>query len=162
MKHVTLSLRITNWTTWILPPGVKRPGREVEHSPPTSDEVTNAWSYTSTSTTRLCGIYRGNFNFTFTIWYASFNINCRLLRKLKKKSKSQSNLSTSHSWSTEVKNETPKITFTVKFHGYLWFPPLLHKINKHRVTDYYNKFYDFLTVNLNSSFAPERSKRPGI
>jgi hypothetical protein len=29
-------------------PGVKRPGREADHSPPSSAEVTNAWSYTST------------------------------------------------------------------------------------------------------------------
>jgi hypothetical protein len=31
-----------------LTPAVKRPGREVEHSPPSSAEVKNAWSYTST------------------------------------------------------------------------------------------------------------------
>jgi hypothetical protein len=29
--------------------GVKRPGREADHSPPPSAEVKNAWSYTSTS-----------------------------------------------------------------------------------------------------------------
>jgi hypothetical protein len=28
--------------------GVKRPGREADHSPPSSAEVKNAWSYTST------------------------------------------------------------------------------------------------------------------
>jgi len=28
---------------------VKRPGRVVEHSPPSSAEVKNAWRYTSTS-----------------------------------------------------------------------------------------------------------------
>jgi len=27
---------------------IKRPGREVDHSPPPSAEVKNAWSYTST------------------------------------------------------------------------------------------------------------------
>jgi len=27
--------------------GVKRPGREADHSPPSSAEVKNAWSYTS-------------------------------------------------------------------------------------------------------------------
>jgi hypothetical protein len=27
--------------------GVKRPGREADHSPPSSTEVKNAWSYTS-------------------------------------------------------------------------------------------------------------------
>jgi len=29
-------------------PGVKRPGREAGHSPPSSTEVKNAWNYTST------------------------------------------------------------------------------------------------------------------
>jgi hypothetical protein len=29
-------------------PGVKRPGREVDHSPPSSAEVKNTWSYIST------------------------------------------------------------------------------------------------------------------
>jgi hypothetical protein len=28
--------------------GVKRPGREAEHSPPTTAEANHAWSYTST------------------------------------------------------------------------------------------------------------------
>jgi hypothetical protein len=28
--------------------GVKRPGREADHSPPSSDEDKNAWSYTFT------------------------------------------------------------------------------------------------------------------
>jgi hypothetical protein len=29
-------------------PGVKRPGREADHSPPTSAEVNKMWIYTST------------------------------------------------------------------------------------------------------------------
>jgi hypothetical protein len=32
---------------------VKRPGREADHSPPSSTEVKNAWSYTSTPPIRL-------------------------------------------------------------------------------------------------------------
>jgi hypothetical protein len=35
----------------LLYPGVKRPGREVDHSPPTSAEVKKMWIYTSTSHT---------------------------------------------------------------------------------------------------------------
>jgi hypothetical protein len=31
-----------------LPPAVKRPGRETDHSPPTSAEVKKTWTYTST------------------------------------------------------------------------------------------------------------------
>jgi hypothetical protein len=37
-------------------PGVKRPGPEVDHSPPSSAEVQNAWSYTSTPPIRLYGV----------------------------------------------------------------------------------------------------------
>jgi hypothetical protein len=34
----------------VLSPGVKRPGREADRSPPTSDEVNKMWIYTSTPT----------------------------------------------------------------------------------------------------------------
>jgi hypothetical protein len=36
------------WVPGTLFPGVKRPGREVDHSPPTSAEVKKMWIYTST------------------------------------------------------------------------------------------------------------------
>jgi hypothetical protein len=36
--------------------GIKRPGREADHSPPSSAEVKNAWSYTSTPPVRLHGV----------------------------------------------------------------------------------------------------------
>jgi hypothetical protein len=36
--------------------GVKRPGREADHARPSSAEVKNAWSYTSTSPIRLHGV----------------------------------------------------------------------------------------------------------
>jgi hypothetical protein len=36
------------WVPGALSPGVKRPGREDDHSPPTSAEVKNTWIYTST------------------------------------------------------------------------------------------------------------------
>jgi hypothetical protein len=36
--------------------GVKRPGREADHSPPSSAEVKNAWSNTSTLPIRLHGM----------------------------------------------------------------------------------------------------------
>jgi hypothetical protein len=36
------------WVPGALSSGVKRPGREADHSPPSSDEVKNAWGYTST------------------------------------------------------------------------------------------------------------------
>jgi hypothetical protein len=37
-------------------PGVKRPGREADHSPPSIAEVKNAWSYTFTPPIRLHGV----------------------------------------------------------------------------------------------------------
>jgi hypothetical protein len=36
--------------------GIKRPGREADHSPPSSVEVKNAWKYTSTPPLRLYGV----------------------------------------------------------------------------------------------------------
>jgi hypothetical protein len=36
------------WVTGVSPLGVKRPGRETDHSPPSSAEVNNSWSCTST------------------------------------------------------------------------------------------------------------------
>jgi hypothetical protein len=36
------------WIRAALSLGVKRPGHEVDHSPPSSAKVKNAWSYTST------------------------------------------------------------------------------------------------------------------
>jgi hypothetical protein len=37
-------------------PGVKWPEREADHSPPSTAEVKNAWSYTSTPSIRLHGV----------------------------------------------------------------------------------------------------------
>jgi hypothetical protein len=37
-------------------PGVKRPGREADHSPLYSVEIKNAWSYTSIPPIRLHGV----------------------------------------------------------------------------------------------------------
>jgi hypothetical protein len=42
-------------------PGVKRPGREVNHSLPSSAEVKNEWNYTSAPHTCLLGVDRENF-----------------------------------------------------------------------------------------------------
>jgi hypothetical protein len=47
----TISLNIINTISL----GVKRPRREADHSPPSSAEVKNAWSYTSTTPINLHG-----------------------------------------------------------------------------------------------------------
>jgi len=42
--------------TGALSVGVKRPGREADHSPTSSAKVKNAWCYTSIPPTRLYGV----------------------------------------------------------------------------------------------------------
>jgi hypothetical protein len=53
--------------------GVKWPGREADHSPPTSVDVKNAWSYTSTPQyvfMAWCLVkHRDNFTFTLLLLY---------------------------------------------------------------------------------------------
>jgi hypothetical protein len=44
------------WVPGALSLGVKRPGREADHSPPSSAEVKKVWSYTSTAQIRLHGV----------------------------------------------------------------------------------------------------------
>jgi hypothetical protein len=44
------------WVPRALSLGVKRPGREADHSPLSSTEIKNSWSYTSTSPARLHGV----------------------------------------------------------------------------------------------------------
>jgi hypothetical protein len=61
------------WVAGALSPGVKRPYREANHSPFSSSEVKNAWSYTSTPQYIFMKWYlvknRHNFTFTFTgLW----------------------------------------------------------------------------------------------
>jgi hypothetical protein len=44
------------WIPGTLSVGVKRPGRETDHSPPSSAEVKNSWSYIANSPIRLHGV----------------------------------------------------------------------------------------------------------
>jgi hypothetical protein len=44
------------WVTGALSLGIKRPGREADHSPPSSSEVKNSWNYTSTPPVYLNGV----------------------------------------------------------------------------------------------------------
>jgi hypothetical protein len=57
------------WVPGSLSLGVKRPGREADHSLPSSADVKNAWSYTSTPQyvfMAWCSVkHRDNFTFTF-------------------------------------------------------------------------------------------------
>jgi hypothetical protein len=60
------------WVPGILSLGVKWPGREADYSPPSSAEVKNAWSYTSTPQyvfMAWCLVkHRDNFTFTFYLY----------------------------------------------------------------------------------------------
>jgi hypothetical protein len=44
------------WVQGALSLGVRRPGREADHTPPSSADVKNVWSYTSTLPIRLRGV----------------------------------------------------------------------------------------------------------
>ena len=48
------------WVSKVLSSAVKRPGREVNHSPPSSAEVKSRWSCTSYPFILLHGVHRGN------------------------------------------------------------------------------------------------------
>jgi len=50
-----LTCHCTTYQPGALSLGVKRPGREADHSPPYSAEVKNVWSYNFTTTIRLHG-----------------------------------------------------------------------------------------------------------
>jgi len=54
--ETTSSQDLIQWISGALSLGVKRPGREADHSPSSSSEVKNAWSYTSTPPIRLHGV----------------------------------------------------------------------------------------------------------
>jgi hypothetical protein len=59
--------------------GVKRPGREADHSPPSSVEVKNAWSYTSTPQYIFMAwcLVKHRDNFTF-LCFTSLCLTCDL------------------------------------------------------------------------------------
>jgi hypothetical protein len=61
---------LIQWVSVAISPGIKRPGREADHSPPSSAEVKNACSYTSTPPYVFMAWYfvkhRDSFTFTFT------------------------------------------------------------------------------------------------
>jgi hypothetical protein len=59
------------WVPWALSLGIKRPGREADHSPPISAEVKKTWVYISTPAyafIALCLIKHRD-NFTFLRWF---------------------------------------------------------------------------------------------
>jgi hypothetical protein len=76
------------WVPGALSLGVKRPGSEADHSPPSSAEIKNERSYTSTPPTRFTAwcLVRDNFTFNFTFpftfcpLHVSSEAKCELFR----------------------------------------------------------------------------------
>jgi hypothetical protein len=56
MERTFVRLKVHKWVPGALFLGVKQPGREVDHLPPSSVEVKNACNYTSTPPIRLHGL----------------------------------------------------------------------------------------------------------
>jgi hypothetical protein len=59
VKHSSTLLQLASSVQWVpsaLSPGVRRPGRATHHSPPSSSEIKNAWSYAFTPHIRLNGV----------------------------------------------------------------------------------------------------------
>jgi hypothetical protein len=105
------------WVPGALSLGVKRLGREADHSSPCSADFKNAWSYTSTLQYVFmvwCLVkHRDNFTFTFLMRFTS-EINehqdlCELLKKFKKK-----NICCTPVWSTANIFKPPRHTRTVR------------------------------------------------
>jgi hypothetical protein len=64
------------WVSGVaLSPGVKRPGRDADHSPPSSAKVKNAWRYTSTSPIRLHGVVLSHTD-NFTSYLYLIRLSC--------------------------------------------------------------------------------------
>ena len=66
------NLRPTQPRIQLVPELVKRPGRDVDHSPLSNTKVKNEWSYTSFYPAYLHGVDKDGFIFNFTVkegWY---------------------------------------------------------------------------------------------
>jgi len=79
-----LSLLFKGWSSFT---GIKRPTREGDHSPPSTAEVKNEWSYTSAPPLRLHGADRGNHTFPYLHFYVFLLLTVRLRIKFYMKSR---------------------------------------------------------------------------
>jgi hypothetical protein len=55
-RAVSPTQHLTKWVPGALSPGVKRQGRDADHSPPTSAQVKKMWIYTPAPPIRLHGV----------------------------------------------------------------------------------------------------------
>jgi hypothetical protein len=58
VRALVLPRHLVNKYRWLFPLGQKWQGREANHSPPSSAEVQNVWSYNSTPPLCLHGVVR--------------------------------------------------------------------------------------------------------
>jgi len=61
------------WVPGALSLGVKRQEREAGHSPPSSAEVKNAWSFNSIPLIRLHGVGQFYLAITFVFWFSLYS-----------------------------------------------------------------------------------------
>lgn len=57
---------LVSWAPGNLSPGIKRPGLEADHFPPSNVYVKSDWIYLPHFPIRLHGVYRESFAFTFS------------------------------------------------------------------------------------------------
>lgn len=69
---------LIQWITGTLSSGIKRPGRQVFHSPPSTFKVKNRRSCTSTPLTCLHSMYRNEFTHTFCLLSISYILHYKL------------------------------------------------------------------------------------
>jgi hypothetical protein len=69
---------LIQWVLGVLSLGIKWPGREADHSPPSSAEVKNGWSYTSIPQCAFMAwcLVKHRDNFTFTLIF-QWNLNMK-------------------------------------------------------------------------------------
>jgi hypothetical protein len=75
------------WVPGALSPGVKRTGREADHSPPTSDEVKKMWIYTSTPPYAFMAqcLIKHRDKFTFILLLKNLIFVCYIFKKIQHK-----------------------------------------------------------------------------
>jgi hypothetical protein len=78
---------LNQWVKGALSLGVKWPGHEADHSPPSSAEIKNAWRYTSTLqyVSMAWGLVKHRDNFTFTLTTSFKEVELRSVRFAGKK-----------------------------------------------------------------------------
>jgi hypothetical protein len=73
--HWTIQFQNSTNTEGSFSRGIKRPGRDADHSPPSSDEIKNEWSYASATPTHLHVVYRDKFTCSYFLCHQHSRFN---------------------------------------------------------------------------------------